>query len=265
MKHKTLALGCCWAALAFPMFAQAERNIGWQTFSAEIADRSTLTVGSEYLDGRNIEALEYDGVTVNAAQVQLNLALGERGEAILGHTAVRGLRGGEDEGISGGDPWFYTKIALWREQDRLPAAAFIWGLLEPAANQPFGADNMAFYAFLAFSHHFVPEVRADLNLGVGIYESDSGDQQDDEVKLNVALWYEHLEAPFGVGVEFNYDEEVTGRWYDFTQRTNSEYRRRRVALSGFYGEQWQGFGGVSMGLVPQSERFGASAGVRYRF
>lgn len=250
-------------ALTLPTLALADRNIGWQTFSAETADSSSFTLGAEYLDGRNIEALAYDGVTVNAPQIQLNVSLGDRGEAYLGHTAMRTLRNaGDDDGTSGGDPWFYTKIQMSDEQEILPSTAFIWGVLEPAANQPFGADNLAFYAFLAFSKHF-DAVRLDVNTGIGIYEADSGDQQEDEVKLNIALWYEPPGDVWAVAAEYNYDEQVTGRWYDFTQRTESEYRRRRIAVSGQYGETWQGFARGSVGLVEQSERFGLSAGVRY--
>lgn len=253
--------------LLLPLTAVAERNIGWQTFSAHIADDSSFTVGVEYLDGRNIEALPYDGETLNAPQVQLNLRLGSRGEAYLGHTVSRTLRGDGVDGTSGGDPWFYTKIGLWEEMDSFPApaVALIWGVLEPAANQPFGADNLAFYAFLAFSKQLLDDVRLDTNFGIGIYESDLGDQQEDEVKFNAALWYESPDAPWQAGIEYNYDEQVTGRWYDFTQRTESEYRRRRVAITGRYGETWQGFARLSAGFAEQSERWGASTGVQYGF
>ena len=72
------------ALLLLPLAAQAERTIGWETFNANVIDRTSLTVGAEYLDGRNIEALEYDGITLNAPSVQLNVRLGERGEAYLG-------------------------------------------------------------------------------------------------------------------------------------------------------------------------------------
>ena len=250
-------------ALILPAMAQADRNIGWQTFSAETTESSSVTLGAEYLDGRNIEALAYDGVTVNAPQIQLNVRLGDRGEAYLGHTVLRTLRGDDvDNGTNGGDPWFYTKIQMSEERGLWPATAFIWGVLEPAANQPFGADNLAFYTFLAFSKRF-DAVRLDVNTGIGIYEDAVEGQQSDVAKLSLALWYEPPGEVWAVAAEYNYDEQVTGSWYDFTQGTETEYRRRRIAVSGQYGETWQGFARGSLGLVEQSERFGLSAGVRY--
>lgn len=264
-----------------PLLAHAERTLGWETFTAEPAVNTTLATGFSVYEGRTIQGLvlsednpEFDGRKINAPQIQLNIALGERGEAVIGHTAWRTLRSDEIDTADGADPWFYTKLKLFRERKWSPTTSFVWGVLEPAANPPIGADNLAFYAFLVFSKHFgshdAGRFRADLNLGTGIYESDLRDRQDDVFKLNLALWYLPRSQPWRVGVEFNRDEEVTGRWYDFTQGTNSRYRRERVAATAVRDEllgyrRWAVFGTLSTGFVEQSEDWGVAGGVRYRF
>ncbi|MEX0584169.1 MAG: hypothetical protein WEB07_00285 [Natronospirillum sp.] len=250
-------LGC------FPLTAVGERNIGWETFSANVAERTALTAGAEYLDGRNIEARDYDGVTLNAPVVQLNVRLGDRGEAQMGYTLWRTLRSDAVDTANGGDPWFFTKINVVSQGDYTPATAFIWGVLEPAANPPVGADNLAFYALFAFSQEWA-NWRVDLNVGTGIYESDRHNRQDDVTLLNSALWYRYNPLT-QLGIEFNYAEEVTSRWFDFTETVESEYRRRRIALTGRYGTGYQGFATVSAGLAEQSEAWGLALGFRYRF
>lgn len=260
--------------------AQAERTIGWETFSAEIGDGTRLSTGFSLYEGRTIEGRvpEFDGRMFNAPQLQLNVGLGERAEAVLGHTVRRSLSSDhEDSATAGGDPWFYTKLQFMSAGDYRPAGAFVWGVLEPAANTPVGADNLAFYAFLAFSQRWTMGLgpiegawRADLNVGTGIYESDLRDRQDDVFKFNAALWYLPATRPWRAGVEYNRDEEVTGRWYDFTQGTAGRYSRERLALTGVREtllghDAWSAFATVSTGFVEQSEDWGLAGGVTYRF
>lgn len=273
-------------ALSLPLLllatqALAERTIGWETFSAEPAETTHLTTGFSLYEGRTIQGLvlsednpEFDGRKLNAPQVQLNVSLGDRGEAVIGHTVWRTLRSEDINEADGADPWFYTKLKLFSERDWTPTTSFIWGVLEPAANPPIGADNLAFYAFLAFSKHFPVadqgRIRLDLNLGTGIYESDLRDRQDDVFKTNLALWYLPAGQPWRAGVEFNRDQEVTGRWYDFTQGTDSRYRRERLAATvhrdRLWGDdRWGAFGTLSTGFVEQSEDWGLAGGVTYRF
>lgn len=153
----------------------------------------------------------------------------------------------------------------------MPTTSFIWGVLEPAANPPIGADNLSFYAIVALSQQVTLNprhtFRADLNVGTGVYESNRRARQDDVFKFNIAGWWLPNHSSWQWGLEFNRDQEVKGRWFDFTQGFNSQYRRQRLAFSGqlAVNPYWaiQGIG--SVGMVPTSEDWGVALQIHYRW
>ena len=263
----------CVVGLLVPLEASS-RALGWETFSADIIPNSRISLGSSLYEGRNIQGLLIDGEPfagrkANIPQAQTNLRLGQRAEAIIGYTLWRHIEDDQRSVSNGGDPWFYTKLQLWSDESWLPTTSFIWGVLEPAANPPIAADNLAFYAFLALSQSFQapPDqpMRLDINVGTGIYESKVKAGQDDIFKFNIALWWLPEQSPWQWGVEFNRDQEVSGRWFDFTQGIESQYRRERIALTGHYEltPQWALQGVASYGLVSTSEDWGAALQLHY--
>ena len=270
------ALCALMASLIATIPTASSRALGWETFSAEIIPSNRISLGVSLYEGRNIQGLlineePFSGRKANIPQVQTNLALGHRAEAILGYTLWRSIEDDIRAESNGGDPWFYTKLQLWSGQSWLPTTSFIWGVLEPAANPPLAADNLAFYAFLAFSHGFdaAPSqpVRLDINIGTGIYESKVKPGQDDIFKFNAALWWLPENSPWQWGVEFNRDQEVAGRWFDFTQGIESQYRRERIALTGHYelSPAWSAQGVASYGLVSSSEDWGVALQLHYQW
>lgn len=233
------------------------------TWRADRPSYTSLAVGAEWAEGRNIGNLPNEGRMLTAPRVQFNIPLGERGEIIIGHDVIRSLDSAIESKTSGGDPYFFTKLGLFEETTYTPTTTFIYGVVEPAANPPLGPDTLEFYAFLAFTKHW-GDWRGDLNFGTGIFEDHDRSRQTDVVIMNVALWYEPAPLWY-VGAEYMYQERVEGRWFDFTQGIDSPLRRRTLAATVDYGDQIKGRLRVSRGLVEQSEDWAVSTAVVYEF
>ncbi|MFC3888726.1 hypothetical protein ACFOSD_10035 [Salinispirillum marinum] len=257
----SMFLGVLFYFLAVPM--SAAQIPFQQTFSAEIPVMTRLSVGIERMQGRNMGDLEQEGTLWTLPRVQVNVPLGSRGEFIASQDVVRSLTEREKAYTSGGDPYFFTKLRLFDQQRYIPATAFMYGVLEPAANPPLGADTLGFYAYLVLTQQQEPW-RVDLNFGTGIFEDHARSRQTDVVIMNAALWY-RPNGRWQLGGEYHYQERVEGRWFDFTQGVNSPLRRRNLAAMALYGDKWKGFFRVSRGLVAQSEDWSVATGVQFQW
>lgn len=259
------SLGCMLiillCVLAVPL--SAAQTPFQQTFSAEIPAVTRLSVGIERMQGRNMGNLEQRGTLWTLPRVQVNVPLGARGEFIASHDVVRSLSEDGQTYTSGGDPYFFTKLRLIDQQRYIPATAFMYGVLEPAANPPLGADTLGFYAYLVLTQQ-QEAWRVDLNFGTGIFEDHARSRQTDVVIMNAALWY-RPDYQWQFGGEYHYQERVDGRWFDFTQGVDSPLRRRNLAFMAVYGDEWRGFVRISRGLVAQSEDWSVATGVQFQW
>lgn len=233
------------------------------TLRADIPKHTTFALGTEWAQGRYVGPIENDGRMLTLPRLQFNIPLGERGELIIGHDVIRSIDSSTASETSGGDPYFFTKLRLFKETEVTPTTTFVYGVVEPAANPPLGPDTLAFYAFLLFSKQW-NHWRGDLNLGTGIFEDHERTRQTDVVIMNAALWYAP-EPLWQVGAEYHYQERVEGRWFDFTQGADSPLRRRSVAAMVEYGDQVKGRLRLSRGLAEQSEDWAVATSVIYEF
>ncbi len=254
------------APLAPLSFGDARSD--WVTFEAAIADHTSVSVQLDYRQGTYSGAQAYDTDTraLDAPVIQLNVPLGQRGEAVIAYPVWRSLRSADLNTGNGGDPSFFTKLLLTEPGSRRGQLAFIWGVLEPAANPPIGPDNLAFYARFAGSRRFGPSGRwrIDTNAGAAIHESDERSRQDDVITLSAALWYDAGPA-WRAGIETAWEDETAGRWYDLTETTNGVYRRRSVAATLASGHDQTLFFTIRRGLVRQSGDWSFTTGVEWGF
>ncbi|MFY0666031.1 MAG: hypothetical protein JXQ97_15515 [Natronospirillum sp.] len=256
-------LGFLVVSLVFSLPLHA-RGLDWYTFSAEAVKDSSLSVSASLGHGRNTGDQAIDGLSVDAPIVQLNLGLGERAEAIVGYSLYR-QRNNADVSVSGGgDPYFFTKLNFYQANvEYLPSAAFIWGVIEPAANRPLGDDRLSFYALLALSWQ-LDDITFDVNYGAGIFESFNEDGQIDVIQFSTAAHYDVRET-LRFSSEFVYEERIVGFWLDFTGGYDSPFSRRHLTLKSDFGNRLQWSASVTRGLIEQSGDWAGNVGYRYHF